>query len=398
MKLVLVIFMIALILGGCAKQPISTSLTELGSVSKASYGHNGIPLMQSITINGLDSGDEIGTVTYDPDRDNWRKYVGWFADFPDTMAPRLTRDSSYILHSWSSTTPTASTDIASIKNTILNYQNQLSEYYRLQLKQEILAQASAIINRSDRTKSNDTHQMLKALSQADLIPADNNNIEAVNMELNSTNKQIMKLQNELNSSTESFNKPGIIIARWETASDLSTQLDTVASALKSSFSNDKKLHGFVILGEPHMLMLYFGADDNKSNKTFLNTNIDPDHLYLTHYQLRAKYIAYAESSYQSLGMALDADISKLLQEFSGINAISKIDIQNIADELKVKLSLDYGRIASNTGEGILSDNHSEKIVCYQSISNCIVKVNDLNTTLPIVSSRISLKFFEEGNH
>ncbi len=388
-KQVLVISMIALIFGGCVKQPMSTSLTKLGSVSKASYGHRGIPVMQSISINGLGSGDDIGTITYDPDRDSWRKCFDWFSEFPDMMAPRLTLGDSYVLHSWSEMSSPI-TNVTQIKKSLLDYQRQLTEYYRIELKHNVLQQ---IVSKAN--SENNTSNSIKALVRANYVASDSNS--SINDTLKELQNRANELQKELNTSVASFNTAGVLISRWETSNNHESTLNAADSALDTSTEKEKKLQGFVILGEPHIWTLYFGQDYNVSTPKKLASDINHDHFYITHYQLRAKYIAYAESSYQSLAIALDADVSKLVQELSGINGISKMDIQNFADELKIKLSSAYGRIASNTVEGVLLANHSEKVYLHnQNNPNCVFKTLDFNSTLPIISSRISLKFFEEG--
>lgn len=379
---------IVFLFSGCAKQPISTSLTELGSVSKARYGHKNIPSIQSININGLGSADTIGMITYDYDRDSWHKYFDWFVDFPDTMAPRLTNEPSYIVHTWSELSTDEST-IAFMKKAIHNYQNQLSEYYRTQLLYDILNQTlSGIKDKEERS------HILKNLIRTGYIADDTNTSIGIDDELATLKKRASDLQNELNLSIESFNKPGVIIARWETSSNVGTALDAMSSSLKTSAQREKNLQGFVILGEPHVVTLVFGNNFNTSYESNVTNifNVEHDHVYITHHQLRAKQIAYVESSYNSLIMTLDADVSKLISEFSGYGIAPK-DINTIADELKVKLSMAYGQIASNTAEGFLSKNHSEKIVCNTNISDCPSKISDINTTLPVISSRISLKFF-----
>lgn len=391
MKLAVISAIIVFLFSGCAKQPISTSLTELGSVSKARYGHKNVPAIQSININGLGSADTIGTVTYDPDKDTWRKYFDWFADFPDTMAPRLTSEPSHIIHTWSKLEDNGS-EIASMKKAIHHYQNQLSEYYRAQLIYDILNQSLPNIQDTEEYP-----RLRKTLIQTGYIAEDTNASRDMRDELAGLKKRASDLQNELNTSIESFNKPGIVIARWETSSNVGTALDAMESSLKTSAQQEKNLQGFVILGEPHVVTLVFGNDFNASYENSVANvfNMDHTHVFITHYQLRAKHIAFAESSYKSLSMALDADVSKLTQELGGFG-IAQADIKKVADNLKVKLSMAYGKIAGNTAEGFLSQNYSAKIMCSQNVSNCLEGVMDINTTLPVISSRISLEFFKKA--
>lgn len=393
MKWTIIVTMVVFIFSGCAKQPISTSLTELGSVSKARYGHKNVPAIQSININGLGSADTIGTITYDPDRDTWRKYFDWFAEFPDTMAPRFTHEPSYILHTWSAS-ETRGAEIALIKKALHHYQGQLAEYYRAQLVYDVLNQALPSIKDPEEYP-----RLRKALIQTGYIAEDASSPRSMDDELAILKQRASDLQNELNASIESFNKPGIVIARWETSSNVGTALDAMASSLNASAQREKNLQGFVILGEPHVVTLVFGKDFNASyeNNAANAFDMDSTHVYITHHQLRAKQIAYTESSYQSLSMTLDADVSRLTQELGGFG-IAQADIKKVVETLKVKLSMAYGQIASNTAEGFLSGNHSEKIVCNQKIANCLESVNDINTTLPVISSRISLEFFKGRNH
>lgn len=393
MKRTVILAAIVLLFGGCAKQPISTSLTELGSVSKARYGHNNVPAIQSININGLGSGDTIGTITYDPDRDTWRKYFDWFAEFPDAMAPRFTNGPSYVIHTRSGSS-TDGSEIASIKKAIQHYQNQLLEYYRAQLIYEVLNQTLPKVKNTDEQS-----RVLKSLKRTGYITDDANTSEDMNVQLTSLKKRASDLQNELNTSVESFNKPGIIIARWEASSNVDTVLDAIASSFNTSAQREKNLQGFVILGEPHVVTLVFGNDFNTSMEDNITNlfNMDRSHAYITHHQLRAKHIAYAESSYKSLSMSMDADVSKLIQELSGYG-VAQTDIQNVVEQLKVKLSMAYGKIASNTAEGFLSGNHVKTIPCDNNVPACLTKEKDIDSTLPVISSRISLEFFKDKPH
>lgn len=382
---------IAIGFSGCtSKQPMRTSLTEMGAISKTEYGANGLRLVSAINVTGLGAEDVVGTISYNPDGD----YVNWFVklfytqDFTDTISPRLTNGASLIVER-SVENNISSADIVKIRDDITKYQQNVAKLANLKLKEGILKKSESII----KSKDGKADKLFNSLIENNILLKEKSLSQSVDVqtELASTQRAIKEATNTINDINLSIQKSGVIIADWERDTELSASADLLDSTAGGSAGKSKTIKGFVIIGDPKIITLYLGNQDvNNSKSWFANESMlfDENRIFVTYYQLRAKHIAYTESIQSSVAAAIKADISK----FTGALK-SDLALDELLKEINLSIASAYGNIMSSSSSGLLeskavkvrgfnfSNNYSENIQ---------TELNLTKNSFPIISSRATL--------
>ena len=94
MRLKIISICSVLFLAACSTtSPMKVALTELGTTSRSEKIGGGYEAQLVINITGLAPHDEIGTVSYDPDRFSLLEFLNIFSpnprDIPDILSPKL---------------------------------------------------------------------------------------------------------------------------------------------------------------------------------------------------------------------------------------------------------------------------------------------------------------------
>ena len=411
MRLKIISICSVLFLAACSTtSPMKVALTELGTSSRSEKIKGGYKAQSVINITGLSPHDEIGTVSFDPDRFSLVEFLNIFSlnpkDIPDILSPKLNSGSSVVYERTfcgnQANDCAAQTDIENIKQAI-DLQDQKIEALS---DAEIALATIQSIQVAIKQNANDTEKYLNVLKQQ--FP-NNEYIKTStkadqDAKLSETAKEltteIKKIIDKLDELKASANKPGIIITNWKLDRNFSTE--TAVAGAGGSYSSKKDLQGYLILGNPSVHTLHIGNDlaglksaYQKTARLFRNKN-----LYITFYQVRAQQVFYAESLQSTISAQASLKLDELIKTLTTAFGAG-INVEGLKS-LKLTADVRYTRFSLSSNQGFLdatkgkstSKDFLVKMPC--AGDKCCVKLNSSscqkleNNSVPVISSRISL--------
>lgn len=372
-------------ISGCStRQPIQTTLTEMGSISDVRYGHDNIAMMQSINISGMGADDIIGTIVYNPDSDRfWRKWE--FEDFSDSLSPRMDLNTT-VKKIYSKENNISISDVIAIKDSILISQQLQSKKVSNEIKLDILKEIKTKFKFfQDNNNIAEQNIFVEKLVASNLISQDADTVKAIDESIKSLTIEQMSIDDNLSHQQQSIKKDGIMIARWERESELGTSAK-ILSAVDSNTSNNKKLQGIVVLGNPVIYTLYIGKDIKNilPSLTLFENDNSMKHAFITFHQLRAQHVAYAETSELSFELSVHADIDKLLSSLKGVENLKSLT------DLSIKIQTAHKSFLGQMTTGAFSAFNREDIVVSGRSQLKKEIGDDFKNTFPIISSRVSV--------
>lgn len=419
MHLIIAVLMGILVSGCASNQPMKIALTEMGTTSDSEYGAYGLRMLRAVNITGLGPEEVVGTETTDPDKWSIREQLARFFpvrnDLPDIMSPRITQGDSMIVErrfcseAKSSMCPKLE-DLTNMRVYLQIYQAKIAATASIQLKYFVFAAAKTEL---DTIKENDPDKNIKlknitdslalAYPEEDLSVTDDEGkqdaikgkVSAVIEKLNTAlkNENLESLQKD---AIEAFKKPGIIVTNWEREVSLSGSAD--AAVASGSFNKKRKIGGFLILGDPRITSLQLGDDlrargkpsESEGAESLFRTHRN----YITYYQLRAKYVVFAETYNSSLQASLQADIKAIIQKLYPLFN-KNILFKDKLNELQAKITASYASITSAGESGVLDasggfENQYPFNFKRDQIRECVrQEMSRAKETLPIISIRAS---------
>ncbi len=401
---------LAFLLAGCAgSSPMRIALTELGTVSDSEYGAYGLRMVRSINVTGLGPEEVVGTVTTDPDKWSAREQFARFSpdrsDLPDSMTPRLTEGKSFVVERsfcaaeselderGRCTGGVQLSDLTALRDQLVESQALVAAALRNEVKAAALAAAlQATAGAADAQGQGFLASVQSLYPDEDL--SDRAKVQA---KLDGMKAQGLLLDDTLKKIRSDSSRPGIFVTRWEREVEGSAgaSADKLASA---SAAGRRKVSGFLILGEPRVTSLQLGDDllarkasaqrhTGSSDAFRLNRN------YITYYQLRARYVLYAESLEQALQLALQADISKVTEILGDrVNAA-------VLQKISLKIQAVYAAITAASGRGLLDAQAGRVRVHDFSVAPGAIRdfqrkgIERSEGTVPVISIRAAFDDF-----
>lgn len=363
----------ASMLAGCASNvPLNSSLTELGQSSSTVYGANGMILQRVVGINGLGPDDVPGSISRNVDQlPPWqRRVVGSLnfiaTDLPDGMSPRVRPDFAKNSRLWMREFPSEmNTDItlaelSKIRQHVLELQESISDF--------VQANLTELRVRQDKAGE-----------------------EALTKAVEGTRSARKIADQKLQDYQQVFARGGLVVANWSRSVAGSSSLKAAEDAqLGAEAESQHQADGYLIMANPSVLTLEFGKDAIELQRAFKKQYdesggsrlLDPDRLFITHFQIRAKRIAFAETRQRATRAALNAQINQLIETFD------KFDKDFIArlSALKLELNARFEAVTNTRNFGLLQAQSRSELQGFELIKGSSMFAN----SVPVVSFRLAL--------
>ena len=416
MRLKIISICSVLLLAACSTtSPMKVALTELGTSSRSEKIKGGYKAQSAINITGLAPHDEIGSVSFDPDRFSLLEFLNIFSpnpkDIPDVLSPKITSGNSLVYErifcgdTDAGNNCAKNEDVQAIKKAIDLQDIKIDALSKAEIELATIQTIQVAISQN----ANDVEKYLQVLKQQ--FPNNetvksatkDNHGDKLAKATEALTGEIKKISDELDKIKDSVIKPGIIITNWKLDKNFSSET-TVAGA-GGSYSSKKDLQGYLILGNPSVHTLYLGNDISDLKKCYANTAdlFRNKNLYATFFQVRAKQVLYAESLQSTVSaqakIKLDELIKTLTLAFAG-----GVNVDGLRS-LKLTLDAQYTRFSLSSNQGFLdaSIGNSTKRNFLKAgtcdANKCCVKANSTSgetledKSVPVISSRIGLDDF-----
>lgn len=387
----------AVLLPGCASQPaMRTSLTEMGTTSNSEYGAYGMRMMRAINVAGTGADERVGDLTLDVDKFSLAEQLRrlWLArkDLPDSMNLHFSPDGKTKVVQkklCNSCNDLHLSDLTNIRDKVEIYQAKITQLAQDKLKQAILenTQARYAAETDDKKKTeilNAVTQLYPDLKQADLT----SNYDKTMAALDTSSKSADKTLQEIKAFT---NKAGVIITSWERNTALTSSLNA-GEVANGSFSNKKTVSGFLIMGDPVIYSLKVGKDlkDIIEKNEIIKTASAPkqvgktlylDRVYMNYYQLRAKYLVYAEQQQRQTMVAINAKLDEIAKKANQLIGGTIVPAK-LLEEIKLDVAVQYGSVTNLASSGQLEG------VIVSEVD--LEKFNQNDETLPVINNRASV--------
>lgn len=345
-----VIAQIALILSincltGCASNPpVTIAMTELGTATKTDLGTHGLRLARVVNVTGLNSEEVVGTYSIDPDPPliDTPPLIG-SSNIPDTLAPRLTPGCSLISETTFDSGAVTADDVLNVRDALTAVDEATIDLTRLKINQEILDSIKQSYAENPDSKLLDKAKTIDSnvVDKDTLDAAVNGAHEAVKTAINTLNMNRNKL-------TKLMTKPGVIITTWSRGSKFNASANS-SDAATASYQRSSEKFGYLILGQPRISSLAVGhdfLDRVRGDEYGLTDRVDPTRLYVTQYELSAKYLAWTESQSGTITARVNAQIDKVVSALGNVP-----NLKDKLEALKLEIGAGYtsNYLASNTG-------------------------------------------------
>lgn len=415
--------------------PMKVALTELGTTSRSEKIKGGYKAQLAINITGLAPHDEVGTVSFDPDRFSLLEFLNIFSpnprDIPDILSPKLTDGKSVIYESTfcgsnqlsaNQALSTGATknncatlaDISQIKKTI-DLHNKVIEVLA---NNQIELATIQVIQTAISQNTNNTEKYLTFLKQnfstnQDIKDATkDNHTQKLENAIQGLKIKISTLEVELDKNKELVIKPGIIITNWKL--EKSAYTDANVAGLGGSYNSKKDLQGYLILSNPSVHTLHIGTDISclKDSYKEIATLFKNKNLYVTFYQLRAKQVLYAESFESTLALQANLRLTELINTLkttigggAGLKGLEDLGLTLNTSYARFSLSANQGTLDATASETscryLLPTNPAES--CKVDTKNCPATQdckqsteNFASQSVPVISSRFNLDKYLDG--
>ena len=396
------------------------ALTELGTTSDSEYGVYGMRFIRAINITGLGPEEVVGTMTTDPDkwsiREQLAKFSPFRSDLPDTMTPRMRLGNSQIVErrfckpkepnfTECTSNGVSLSELTALRDGLQKYQQDVADATHAALKQEALIASRAILAADDAT-ARTALSNLQALFPEDSKTTLKDLPSARAQAAKAIEGQFNALDAKIQSTRAALSKSGVLVTNWEREVTISGGADA-GESFQGSGSKKKKISGFLILGEPTSISLQIGSDifkrvkeERTQNDEWTERIFKRHRNYITFYQLRAKYVVFAESNLSALQGALKAD-TKALMATLGPSAAT---FAGKVDALKLKVEAAYAAVAAASESGVM--DASQSVVVYRDFSfdrglmetKVMGEMERAKNSLPVISMRFSLDDYIVTHH
>ncbi|WP_155831766.1 hypothetical protein [Hylemonella gracilis] len=365
----------ASLLMGCATpSSMNIAMTELGTVSKSEFGAYGLRMQRVVNITGTGAEDVVGMVSYDPDPFSVFEHVARFfpghKDLPDAMAPRFAPGAqTQVLERHFCKTDSQKkncelqngnvtlSNLIELRDVLQVSQAQAALAAQLQVRKIVLEEAKSMAAKSDRKDS-----VLKSLSQlykGEDFSADGAIDKAIDATKQAVETSGLNLAESLRKVREKTSKSGIFVTQWTSEVDASGSMSAGQGA-SASASSRRQINGFLILGDPRVINLLLGTDlGERRGKSWKELGLPPNddlmRRYITYYQLRARFVVYAESRESEIKAALEADLKQVIEMF-GVGFLGSGFSAAALSDLNVKVNAIYAQVGKSLGSGVLDAN------------------------------------------
>lgn len=386
----------ALLLNACSTNPLTISLSELGTATKSDIGSSGLRLNRSVNVTGMGATEIVGSYTIDPDPDLFIIPVPWGTkNIPDTLYPRIIPGCNTLVVE--TKFPDAShDDVIAVRDNLF----KLDELQLQELNYQVIQTAlegikSTLTSEVDKTiKSANDSQVTDEASLENRIksltnerPTDDAQLRKNKQELDNLEKKKQELGNlkttwlnqaktitglqEMSSiDDEIVNKvaqikiveeliskkkdalenalktPSIVVTNWSRTEDVQANASAADGGMSAGMQKKKQLTGYLVLGSPRVTSLIIGNDLlAKANKQKSGSDgdlsylEDADRLYITQYALSAKELAWSESRSGTFEARAKIQIDKVINTLSQVPA----NLNSVKDKLNaLKVEVGFG--------------------------------------------------------
>ena len=358
----------SVLLTACSSNPMKVALTEMGTSSGVEYGSYNYRYMRTINITGLSPEESIGTLTADPDRRTIAKFFTVIRDFifpndfPDMMNARIGSEETVVHVSTTckqAITCMSVTEAVTLKDNIQKREVLIGRLASIGVDIKTLQLAE--IGLDIKINPEDKELILAAIKQKFLENSIIKNAtisnykDAFSSVISSLRENEKTIDEELNTTVKSINKPGVIVSNWKL--EKSASANGNAPGVNGSVSSNKDKYGYVIFINPIQLTLEIGSDMGKilhsmKNKPHMNNIYSQDRVYLTTYQMRVSELIYSESLESIIGANIDVkvdEITKTLQPLLGAG----VSLDTLSG-LKAQIAVEYKKYSFSSNQGMLS--------------------------------------------
>lgn len=397
---------IAATLGGCAA-PMREAVTGLGTSSDSEYGAFGMRFIRSVNATGLGAEEAVGTLSIDPDQwsgtEQAQRLSPFRTDLPDSMAPRLSTSTTYVAErrfdggagdscaSFPSSNAVTLSDVVAIRDGIQGSQANLSRWVSLETKKNVLA---VVLDEWKEGNQDAPAGLLESLRSLypEVAESKRTDISTEFEKVKESAKLLEKVQEKFKTS---IGEAGVIITNWERNSAATGNVN-VAEA-KVTGNGSKKGSGFLILGAPTATTLFFGTDfsmylkkvKEKYGADFsLKASFAMQRLYVTNYQLRAKYMIFTESRQTELSMRTEADLESIKKALGPV--VSAKSLAALAD-IKAKIDAFYKSMTAIAEASVLDAGTGRLCVRDFNLGDGgRAEISAASGTIPVVSMRVAI--------
>ncbi|MDA8448040.1 hypothetical protein [Paracidovorax valerianellae] len=404
---------VVIVLSACTGgSPMRVAMTELGTVSDSEYGAYGLRMVRSINVTGLGPEEVVGTLTTDPDKwsakEQFARFFSGRSDLPDSMTPRLTEGQSFVVqrrfcnlvNGPSSSTQCGESvtlrELTQLRDNLVVSQSEIALAMRGEVKAAAL---TAVLHAAQGASQTQIDTLLRSLQS--IYPSDDfSDLTKVKAALKVTEENGTRLSEALAKIRSLTAKSGVFVTRWDKEVEVSGGA-TAGDAASLSGNSRKKISGFLILGDPQITSLHLG-DDLLERKSIEqprpgSAGVFKEHRnYIAYYQLRARYVLHAESQEDVLSMAIQADISKIMQTLKA--AGGHVDLAAL-QAISLKVQALYAALIAASGTGVLDAQAGD--LQYWDFSVAPGKIAEYHKkerdrargTLPVITIRASFDDF-----
>lgn len=404
---------IAATLGGCAA-PMREAVTGLGTSSDSEYGAFGMRFIRSVNATGLGAEEAVGTLSIDPDQwsgtEQAKRLSPFRTDLPDSMAPRLSANTSYVAErrfdggtgdscaAFPFSEAVTLGDVVAIRDGIQGSQAILARWVSLESKMNVLA----IVLDAWKDGSQDAPDgLLEGLRS--LYPEVTGSKKTdISTEFEKVKESANLLKKDQEKFKTSIGKAGVIITNWERNSAARGNMNV--AEVKVTGNGSKNGSGFLILGAPTATTLFFGNDfstylnnvkENNGSNFSLKASFAMQRLYVTNYQLRAKYMVFTESRQTELSMRAEADLESIKKALGPV--VSPKSLAELAD-IKIKIDAFYTSMTAIAEASVLDAGRGRLCVRDFNLEDGgRAEISAGSGTIPVVSMRVAIgNYIKDG--
>ncbi len=345
-----------LALAGCAATPpLTIALTELGTATKTDKGATGLRLMRVVDVTGMNSFDAVGGYSIDPDPPLFEMppLLG-SSNSPDTLSPRLAKGCSLIVVKTYGDVA-GQQGVLTVREKLIALEDEESLDVKTRLNKKLLEsirdQYLAIKDsKNDETKT--AEKLIELAADVDPSVKDKDSLlKAVTTASEKAEEVARTLEARKRELDRLLANPGVVVTNWTRHVKVDANAN-VADAASASFSKEKEVNGYLVMGGIRIASLAVGKDLLHAN---LHRPDDPvslvkdTRLYVTQHTLSARYLGWAEAKSGSVAARVQVELDKLLAKWKAVPAAAKL--KELLEQFPLQVGAGYASSfsAMNTG-------------------------------------------------
>ncbi|MCP5191315.1 MAG: hypothetical protein H6988_13145 [Pseudomonadales bacterium] len=372
------------LLSGCGTTPpLTIAMTEMGTATKTEKGSRGLRLMRVVDVTGLNSQDEVGTFSLDPDPPLWERppFLGSDAS-PDALSTRLTPGCSMIVET-TFVAPSSELAVVNVRDKLIDLDEKSLQAAQAHMHKTLLeaidkkykaeqanTPAAAAPPAADPAQAAEpakteeaaaqpateehaaTSKLFKLAADIDSSVKDGATLTAA---VEKAGKQAAAaaeaMRNTKNALDKLLAEPGIVVSNWTRKVNLNVE-GQAADIASANYTREKEVHGYLVMAGLRTATLVPGKDllyayqDSAANPV---SKVKKTRLFVTQYTQSAKYLAWSESRFSSVEAGLQASVDKLLEKWNALEAAK--DLTQVLKDITLKVGAEYANnlATSNTG-------------------------------------------------